>query len=124
MNEYLLDPNVCTSSLGEDDMPIDPNETAHKWDTTEKPVLCAECGTNRAGTLDYKDIIARMEVMDDDDDTAVLEKTMNYYCSMWDIREGYKYAIRMTLRDQYENHASEQDPDDLEKLMQILDEAE
>lgn len=41
MNEYLLNPNVCPSSLGEDDTPITEGETAHKWDEG----VCNECGT-------------------------------------------------------------------------------
>jgi hypothetical protein len=45
MNDYLLDPNVCPSSLNENDEPVDPNETAHKWDDTTNPITCAECGT-------------------------------------------------------------------------------
>lgn len=45
MNEYLLDPNVCPSSLGQNDEPIDINETAHRWDTDADPITCAECGT-------------------------------------------------------------------------------
>lgn len=47
MNEYLLDPKVCPSSLGENDEPIDPNETAHKWDESTDPHTCSECGAER-----------------------------------------------------------------------------
>lgn len=47
MNNYLLDPNICPSSLGEDDTPIDPTQTAHKWDDTMSPITCAECGTTK-----------------------------------------------------------------------------
>lgn len=42
MNEYLLDPNVCPSSLGEDDLPMTEGETAHKWD--DETGECNECG--------------------------------------------------------------------------------
>ena len=47
MNEYLLNPDICPSSLGENDEPVNPEETAHKWDETEEPITCAECGTNK-----------------------------------------------------------------------------
>lgn len=54
MNEYLLDPNVCPSSLGEDDKPVDPNETAHKWDRESNPISCSECGSIKEPlTLQY-----------------------------------------------------------------------
>lgn len=43
MNEYLLNPEVCPSSLNENDEPSTPGETAHKWD--EETGLCNECGT-------------------------------------------------------------------------------
>jgi hypothetical protein len=44
---WLFDPDVCPGSLGEDDKPIDPSETAHKWDETANPVTCAECGAKK-----------------------------------------------------------------------------
>ena len=44
MNEYQLDKNVCPSSLGENDEPVDINETAHRWDLESDPIECAECG--------------------------------------------------------------------------------
>lgn len=49
MNKYLLDPNVCTSSLNEKGEPVDPNETAHKWDYDEdtENILCVECGAEK-----------------------------------------------------------------------------
>mgnify|MGYP001616137008 FL=1 len=58
--------------------------------------------------------------MKEDSDTATLEKVMDYYCSMWDIREGMKYAIAMTLRDQYENHPEDQEDGEIEKLRAML----
>lgn len=45
MNEFMLNPLVCPASLGEDDKPVNPLETAHKWDETTDPVSCSECGT-------------------------------------------------------------------------------
>lgn len=54
MNKYLLDPEVCPASLGEDDKPIDPENTAHRWsdqmssDDYNKPVrMCEECGATK-----------------------------------------------------------------------------
>ncbi len=47
MNEYLLNPDVCPSSLGEDDKPVNPDETAHKWDITTDPISCSECGAEK-----------------------------------------------------------------------------
>lgn len=44
MNKYLLDPNVCPSSLDENDEPRTEGETAHRWDESTDPVECAECG--------------------------------------------------------------------------------
>lgn len=65
-------------------------------------------------------IITMMEDMNDDDDTGILEKAMDYYCSMWDVREGMKHAITLTLNDQYDNHSEEQDGEDLQKLFALL----
>lgn len=68
-----------------------------------------------------EDIITALENgYDDDDYNDPLQKAMNYYCSMWDIREGYKHALALTLRDQYQNHPDEQAPDDLITLAKIL----
>lgn len=47
MTDYQMDSNVCPSSLNEDGIPVDPNETAHKWDDTTSPVTCAECGATK-----------------------------------------------------------------------------
>jgi uncharacterized protein YqkB len=44
---YRYNVDVCPSSLGEDDLPMDENETAHKWDDTTDPVTCSECGTTK-----------------------------------------------------------------------------
>ena len=64
MNEYLLDPNVCPSSLGEDDLPIDPEQTAHKWDETTGPMTCAECGAELEMTKEKAREIALMVLND------------------------------------------------------------
>jgi len=62
-----------------------------------------------------------LDDMENDDNTIdQLEKAMDFYCGNYDICEGFKHAIRQTLDDQYQNHASEQDPKDLVKLLAIL----
>ena len=48
--DYMLDPNVCPSSLNEDGVPMDENETAHRWEQDIYPQICAECGTIREET--------------------------------------------------------------------------
>lgn len=65
-------------------------------------------------------IIEKLKDFDDDNDNNTLQKAMTYYCSMWDEREGMKHAITLTLNDQYNNHADEQDGYDLKKLSKIL----
>jgi hypothetical protein len=60
------------------------------------------------------------DVSNDDENIERLEKAMDFYCSTWDKCEGYKDAIRYTLDDQYNNHESEADPADLDKLSEIL----
>lgn len=68
-----------------------------------------------------KKIIDDIEDIDNDDDTVhLLQDAMLYFCSNWDICEGYKHAIIKTLEDQYMNHQSEQDPVDLKRLLTIL----
>ena len=66
------------------------------------------------------DIIAQLEAMQDDSDNALLEEAMHYFCSLFDIREGYKEAIELTLDDQCHNHIGELDINDLIKLKNKL----
>lgn len=68
----------------------------------------------------WRVILADMAEMKEDSDTATLEKVMDYYCSMWDIREGMKHAIALTLHDQYENHPEDQEDGEIEKLRTML----
>ena len=44
--DYMNDPKVCISSLGEDGKPVD-GVGAHRWDDSVIPNLCAECGAMR-----------------------------------------------------------------------------
>ena len=63
-----------------------------------------------------------LENIDNDDENVnVLKTAMEKYCSMYDTCEGYKYAIMLTVCDQYENHGNEQDDEDLHELLKILD---
>lgn len=55
-----------------------------------------------------------------DENLPILENAVNFWCSSFDICEGYKHALRLCLEDQYKNHAGEQDPKALEKLKEIL----
>ena len=76
--------------------------------------------------MEYTEIIEMLEnpcVFDDDADNEVLEKAMNWYCGMHDVRQGMKHALILTLRDQYENHPEEQEEGDLDKLSDILNRA-
>ena len=70
--------------------------------------------------LSYNDIITALADMQDDDDNDPLKEAMDYYCSLWDIREGYKHALTLTLREEYENHPDEQYPNNLITLAKIL----
>ena len=60
------------------------------------------------------------EMENSDEVLPTLEKAMNFFCSNWDICEGYKHAIMETIHDQVYNHASEQDPKDFRELLDIL----
>jgi len=60
------------------------------------------------------------DIENDDENLPRLEKAMNFFCSNWDICEGFKEALRITLQDQYDNHPDEQNPADLDKLSDIL----
>lgn len=56
----------------------------------------------------------------DDENLELLEQAMEFYCSTYDKCEGYKHAIMMTVRDQYENHTNEQNDEDLHELLTLL----
>jgi hypothetical protein len=43
--DYIWDPEVCSSSLREDGRPMTPGETAHIWD--EETGTCNECGATK-----------------------------------------------------------------------------
>ncbi len=60
------------------------------------------------------------QISNEDENLAMLEEAMEYYCGTWDKCEGYRFALKLTLRDQYENHLGEQDDDDLVELKRIL----
>jgi hypothetical protein len=59
--------------------------------------------------------------IDNDDETIEnLQKGAEYWCSNYDLCEGYKHAIRLCLDDQYNNHPNEQDINQLLELESIL----
>ena len=61
-----------------------------------------------------------MTMEQDDENLPKLKEAAEYYCGNYDLAFGYKEALLATLRDQYENHAGEQEPDDLDKLINYL----
>ena len=63
-------------------------------------------------------LITEMEL--NDETLQKLQEAAEYYCSNYDIALGFKTALLTTLQDQYENHAGEQAPDDLDKLLPFL----
>jgi len=60
------------------------------------------------------------EIENDDDTLPLLKAGAEYWCSNWDLCEGYKHAMRLCLEDQYYNHASEQEDGELKVLTDIL----
>jgi hypothetical protein len=76
---------------------------------------------NEQQQKDYEDILKVIDDIDNDDGTLeILKAGAEYWCSNWDLCEGYKHAMRLCLEDQYNNHASEQEPDELNVLKDIL----
>jgi hypothetical protein len=70
---------------------------------------------------DYEEMLKIIDDIDNDDNTLDLLKAgAEYWCSNWDLCEGYKEALRLCLEDQYCNHASEQEDDELNVLKDIL----
>ena len=62
-----------------------------------------------------------IQSMESDDETLpILEKAMNYFCSNYDICEGFKKAILLTLDDQTQNHIEDLTHEELDKLLEIL----
>lgn len=55
-----------------------------------------------------------------DEDMQMLEDTMNFYCSLWDIREGMIHALLLTIEDQWMNHGPEQNINDIKNLRRRL----
>ena len=68
-----------------------------------------------------QDIETILDAIDNEDETIdMLQKAMEFYCGTYDICEGYKYAIRQTLADQWDNHEADQEPESLNELSDIL----
>jgi len=71
--------------------------------------------------MNYKTLLQHIDEIENEDETIdMLQKAAELYCGNYDLCEGYKHALRMTLKDQYENHADEQASDDLDELTKIL----
>lgn len=60
------------------------------------------------------------DISNDDENIGQLEKAMEFFCSNWDICEGMKHAIKLSLDDQYYNHFEELEINDLKRLLNIL----
>ena len=60
------------------------------------------------------------DIDNDESNLNMLERAMRLYCSPYDMCEGYKQAIRLTLHDQYTNHSEDQEENDLDELSDIL----
>ena len=68
-----------------------------------------------------EEVYKLLEDIENEDSTiGNLHEGAEYWCSNWDLCEGYKHAMRLCLDDQYNNHASEQDMNHLKKLKAIL----
>lgn len=85
-----------------------------------KPCIDCEYPLKNIGTQ-VQDIIEILDNTDNDDENIeALEKAMEFFCGNYDICEGFKHAIRMTIEDQFNNHQDEIDTADLVKLRNIL----
>lgn len=91
---------------------------------TEQEKLDFLCEHGQWEVYEIEDWEAVLELIEDteneDENLARLQNAMEYFCGTWDMCEGYKHALKLTIRDQYQNHKDEQDPKDLEKLQAIL----
>lgn len=99
-------------SYREDESEEELNEWLKNWEDKEQ----------RYTILDLDDEIRNRlgELENSDELLPVLEEAMNYFCSNWDICEGFKHSICETLDDQVNNHIMEQDPKDFRELLDIL----
>ena len=70
----------------------------------------------------HQEILTLLNDIENDDENIVnLQKAVDYYCSNYDICEGYKHALHITIKDQYNNHPKDQNEDkDMSKLKSIL----
>lgn len=71
--------------------------------------------------MTYEKMLEHIEAMElDDESLPKLKAAAEYYCSNFDLAWGYREALLLTLNNQYGNHAGEQEPDDLDKLLPLL----
>lgn len=62
-------------------------------------------------------------IENNDDNIKALRNAAECYCSIYDLCEGYKHAIRLCLDDQYNNHVNDVDQDeDTRELIKLLNE--
>ena len=60
------------------------------------------------------------DIENGDETIRDLQQGAEYWCSNYDLCEGYKHAMILCLQDQYNNHAHEQDIESLQKLKDLL----
>lgn len=72
--------------------------------------------------ITLEEIKKKIEDTENSDETiAMLEKAMEFYCSNYDICEGYKHALYMCLEDQYNNHDGMEDEDNQQAVRELSD---
>lgn len=59
------------------------------------------------------------DIDNDEENEAILEKAMHFYCSTYDVCEGYKHAIRLCIEDQFDNEDLETNLDEQNALKQL-----
>ena len=70
----------------------------------------------------HQEILKLIEdIENNDDNIKCLEKAMESYCGNYDMIEGFKHALTLTINDQYNNHPEDQDEDkEMSELKSIL----
>jgi hypothetical protein len=65
----------------------------------------------------YDEVITLLDdIPNEDENIEKLEQAMTFFCGNYNICEGFKYALRLTIQEHYRN----QEPDDMEKLKALL----
>ena len=78
-----------------------------KWEMTKKDEL-------------RREIIQQLDLIYSADNVTLLSELANDFCSGYDMGEGYKYALTMTINDQLDNHIEDISIQELEELLAKL----